>query len=72
MAKLVLFFCMISLHSFSAEYDELFVGTDSNSRYVIPYFNFVEGSRFQRWRKEVYSFDSPSLLFIDLNNWILV
>ena len=53
MAKLVLFFCMISLHSFSAEYDELFVGTDSNSRYVIPYFNFVEGADLGRFR-EVY------------------
>lgn len=44
---------MFYLQVFSANYDDLFMGTESNTRYIIPHFNFVEGADLGRFR-EVY------------------
>lgn len=44
----------ISLSAFSEDYDDLFLGTNSQTRFVIPYLNFVEGADIGSFR-EIYS-----------------
>ncbi|MEC9282910.1 MAG: hypothetical protein VX642_09370 [Bdellovibrionota bacterium] len=53
MTKYFLILCLLGSQIFAAPYDDLFIGTKSNSRFVIPYFNFVEGAELGRFR-EVY------------------